>query len=193
MLTAITIGTLSTNYTKDERWKNSDHRLGWCFWLIVASGVCSLLMIPIYLKHTDMLKRQRTNNSNNRRNPSPAAVAPNPPDAAATGASRELRRASISVSVSSSDGSVALPPPKNTRTTGASRHHRLGDDSGGGSMHTGRGYGYVGSQYPVLELPSYDFPPDRSSGLLPNSPPPSYEEVIGADNYPSSAPPPYLP
>ena len=83
MLSVITLALLGGKYTGDERWKDLDPELGWCFWLAMSACILVCLMGALGWIYDEMKKSPSeatsTNNGAARRTPArppPSAAGP---------------------------------------------------------------------------------------------------------------------
>ena len=81
LLSLITVGLLGDKYHGDERWKELDPKLGWCFWLAMTACILVCLLGALGWLYDEMKKSPpaatSTNNAAARRTPArpPPSVA----------------------------------------------------------------------------------------------------------------------
>ncbi|KAL8570102.1 hypothetical protein ACOMHN_033781 [Nucella lapillus] len=173
----ITLGLLGGNYKDDDRWKDLDPSLGWCFWTTAACAIMDFLLIGVFWKFDEMNNKNTVSQSPTR----------NPPQRRSSNARPVTLEAERKVPIfrtSLADGAAGTshsPQRSSGESASSPRSHSFVNwrVSGGGD----------GGRFPVLTLPRYDIPSEPGVGH-PYVPPPSYEDVVTRGDV-LSPPPPY--
>ena len=185
MLSVITLALIGGKYTGDERWKDLDPELGWCFWLAMCACILVCLLGVLGWKYDEMKKSPPAATSTNSVAAGPAPPARPPPSVAVIDV-RPENQTSSSSSVSETDVSSRSTDASGTKSKQRSIQVATNDHPN----PTGRTSS--GAEFPVFRLPRYEIPPEPGS-QWPRSPPPSYEEAISERyDYEESPPQPVL-
>ena len=182
LLSLITVGLLGDKYHGDERWKELDPQLGWCFWLAMSACILVCLLGALGWKYDEMKKSPPAATSTNSVAAGPAPPARPPPSVAVIDV-RPGNQTTSSSSVSETDvSSRSTDDANNTKSKQRSIQVATNDHPN----PTGRTSS--GAEFPVFRLPRYEIPPEPGS-QWPTSPPPSYEEAVSGRHDDVASPP----
>ena len=163
----ITVALLGGYYDDDERWKNQDHSLGWCYWLVVSVIIIVTIIGCLHWKY---------DNIQNAKGKVSGAPSINPVQ----------RRASNASTISIANGKK-ITIFRQDRTAATTSQNPSAPPPAWPQRPDER-EGTSGAQFPILTLPRYDIASEPGT-TMPDTAPPSYEDVMRGGATP---PPPVL-
>ena len=171
----MTVALLGGYYDDDDRWKNQDHSLGWCYWLVVSTAIVVTGIGCLHWKYDNMKKAKGKVNDAPSINPVQRRASSASTISIAKGKKITIFRQALydsgnRIAAATSQTPSAPPPAWPQRP----------DERESTS----------GAQFPVLTLPRYDIAPEPGTRFPDTAPPaPSYEDTMSGGATP---PPPVL-
>ena len=158
---------LGGNYDDDDRWKNQDHSLGWCYWLVVSTAIIVTGIGCLHWKYDNMKKANGGVCNAASRNRVQGRACNDSNNCGAKGKKITIFRQDRTAATTSQNPSAPPPawpqrPDERESTSGA--------------------------QFPILGLPRYDIAPEPGT-RFPETAPPSYEDTMRGGATP---PPPVI-